>query len=203
MAILTQENAMSGYTAKQAEEDTLGMIKVWVWSGFRSESEAADMLEDHLSEEDALTDPDAIRKALAAEFKTKAAAEKSWPKETDCDRLDRAFDALMAAGICALHNAGYTQSDGHADVAQELQDQGRAKFHGYCFYHGQDVERAVHGDGLLIAFGDLDDDQARSEAVGREVCAALNAAGFATVWDGTHKTRIDIPKIVWRRRSPQ
>ena len=135
---------MSGYTAKQAEEDTLSMLKVWVWSGFRSESEAADMLEDHLSEEDALTDPDAIRKALAAEFKTKAAAEKSWPKETDCDRLDRAFDALMAAGICALHNAGYTQSDGHADVAQELHDQGREKFHGYCFYHGQDVERAVH-----------------------------------------------------------
>lgn len=194
---------MSGYTAKQAEEDTLSTIKVWVWSGFRSEVEAADMLEDHLSEEEALTDPDAIRKALAAEFKTKAAAEKSWPKETDCDRLDRAFDALMAAGICALHNAGYTQSDGHADVAQELHDQGRAKFHGYCFYHGQDVERAVHGDGLLIAFGDLDDNETKSVTVGRAVVEALKKERFTIEWDGTVKKRIDIRNIDWKRRSPR
>lgn len=194
---------MTAYTPKQAEEDTLATIKVWVWSGFYSETDAAERLEDHLSEEDAVPDPDAIRKALAAEFKAKRAAEKSWPKETDCDRLDRAFEALNAAGICALHNAGYTQSDGHSDVAQELHDQGREKFHGYCFYHGQDVERAVHAGGLLIAFGDLDDNEAKSEAVGREVCAALNAAGLPTTWDGTRKTRIDIAKIDWKRRSPQ
>lgn len=53
MAILTQENAMSGYTAKQAEEDTLSLLKVWVWSGFYSEREAAERLEVHLSEEEA------------------------------------------------------------------------------------------------------------------------------------------------------
>jgi hypothetical protein len=49
---------------------------------------------------------------VESEFQRKAAAEASWPSETDCDRLDRVFDRLDEEGICALSNAGYTTSDG-------------------------------------------------------------------------------------------
>jgi hypothetical protein len=194
---------MPEYTPQQAEEDTLSMLKAWVWSGFHSEADAASMLEDHLSEEPALIDPDAIRKALATEFKTKLTAEKSWPKETDCDRLDRVFEALNAQGICALQNAGYTQSDGFSDVSEVIAEEGREKFRGYCFYHGQDLERALSGHGLLLAFGDLDQSEAQSIAIARAIVEALKNERFTATWDGTAKQRIDVRNIDWKRRSPR
>ena len=39
------------------------------------------------------------------------AAKHNWPEVTDCDRLDKAFDAINKRGIIGLQNAGYTQSD--------------------------------------------------------------------------------------------
>lgn len=194
---------MAEYTPEQAEQDTLSMLKVWVWSGFHGEADAAEMLEDHLSEEDAIADPEAIRRALAAEFKAKFTAETSWPKETDCDRLDRVFEALNAQGICALQNAGYTQSDGFSDVSEVIHEEGRENYRGYCFYHGQDLERAINGHGLLLAFGDLDQSETRSIAIARAIVEALAKERFVTKWDGTTKQRIDIRNIAWKRRSPR
>jgi hypothetical protein len=194
---------MADYTPQQAEEDTLSMLKVWVWSGFHSEADAAGMLEDHLSEEAAFINPEAIRKALASEFKTKLAVEKSWPQETDCDRLDRVFETLNAQGICALQNAGYTQSDGFSDVSEVIAEEGRENFRGYCFYHGQDLERAIAGHGLLLAFGDLEQSEAQSIAIARSIIEALTKERFTTKWDGTTKQRIDIRNIDWKRRTPR
>ena len=179
-------------------------IRVWVWGGFYDQERAVEHLDDLFADDPDLTvDKAAMRKVLNAEFAAKAAAEKTWPKETDCDRLDRAFDELHRAGICALHNAGYTQSDGHSDVAEVLHEEGREKFRGFCFYHGQDLERAVNGSGLLIAFGDLDEVEADMIAVGHAVVAALTKHGFKTEWDGTPKRRIDITNIDWKRRTPR
>ncbi len=179
-------------------------IHVWVWGGFYDPERATEHLDDLFADDPELTvDKAAMNAALANEFAAKTAAEKTWPKETDCDRLDRAFDELHRAGICALQNAGYTQSDGHSDVAEVLKDEGRENFRGFCFYHGQDLERAVNGSGLLIAFGDLDEIEADMIAVGRTVVATLAKHGFKTEWDGTAKKRIDITNIDWKRRTPR
>ena len=172
-------------------------IKTWVWSGFHDEAAVNDMLEDIL--EDGV-DVEAMRRAISAEFEMKAEAEKSWPVETDCDRLDRAFMVLDADGVCAVQNAGYTMSDGYTDVTEAVHDRGLEKYRGYCFYHGQDLERAVRGEGLMIAFGDLDDDPAKGVVIGGAVCAALKQAGFTTEWDGTIDQRINVPKLDWKRR---
>ena len=77
-----------------------------------------------------------------------------------CDHRQLARDQLEAAGIIALHNAGYTMSDGLDDVG-EVYERRKAKglaSRGYCFYHGQDVERAIVGGGLFLAFGDMRDE---------------------------------------------
>jgi hypothetical protein len=178
-------------------EYVLNAIKSWVWSGFYSPDEVDSMIDDIL-EEDA--DEAMLRKAVAPEFDKKAAAEASWPDTTDCDRLDEAFENLNSRGIIALHNAGYTMSDGASDVSEVLHQRGRKGIRGYCFYHGQDVERAVEGAGPMIAFGDLDDDKTRKVEIGRLVKQALQEAGFAVDWNGDPETRLSIPGINWKRR---
>ena len=179
------------------EKHLYGQIQVWVWSGFYDTDEAEQHL-DGLYEDDPEIglDIEVVRKSLSAEFAKKAVAEKSWPKETDCDRLDRVFDALDAAGIVALQNAGYTMSDGRSEA---LHERGFDKYHGYCFYHGQDLERAVRGGGLMLAFGDIDADPAKKTAVGHEICASLARAGFNPIWNGDPERRIEFA-IDWKRR---
>jgi hypothetical protein len=182
------------------EEYVRDSIRVWIWSGFYDEAEVELMMEDILEEG---VDADEMQRYIAAEFAKKIAAEKSWPKETDCDRLDRVFAALEMSGICTLRNAGYTMSDGLSDIGEELDERGMKNFHGYCFYHGQDMERVVNGEGLLLAFGDLKDEAAGKTKVGREICAALEKAGFKAEWNGDPEHRIELPTIDWKRRSPR
>ncbi len=182
------------------EEYVRNAIKTHVWSGFHDQADTEQMMEEILEGE---VDPEEMRRFIVSEFAAKVAAEKSWPAETDCDRLDQVFTALDAAGICSLQNAGYTMSDGHSDIGEKLDERGMKNFHGYCFYHGQDLERAVNGEGLMLAFGDLKADPANKTKVGHEICAIVEKAGFKTDWNGDPETRITIPKLDWKRRNPR
>lgn len=129
-----------------------------------------------------------------------------WPTITDCDRLDAAFAAMRARKLVALQNAGYTQSDGYGDVMDLAARHPESKqLIGYCFYHGQDLERVIHGEGLYLAFGPIDPKQEQSTglAVGRAIVEELNQVGLPTRWDGTFNQRIFIPKLNWQRRRAE
>ena len=184
------------------ELEITALIHFWLWSGYYTPTLATEMLEDQLSEAWGDVDAPKMRRSLTDVYREKAEAEKHWPPETDCDRLDRAFTQLEMQGVCAVQNAGYTQSDGHAEVAHALQELGRDRFHGYCFFHGQDLERAIAGSGLLLAFGDLNDEAAKTVLVGQKIVAVLASfEGFTTNWDGKGTSRIDV-RIDWKRRGP-
>jgi hypothetical protein len=152
---------------------------------------------------DANCDEKALRAAIVPQLEAKIAAEKYWPSVTDCDRLDSVFYRLHEDGICALGNTGYEMSDGYPEVAEVIANAPANHYHGYCFYHGQDVEGALAGHGLWIAFGALDDDRQRGISVGEAVAGALGDAGFDVTWDGSISTRISIPKFLWQRRAQQ
>src|SRR5262245_61433879 len=92
-------------------------------------------------------DCDAMVAAVRNEFRKKTVAEASWPEVTDPDRLSSAFKTLDAQGICALQNTGLTQSDGYEDV-RHASAASSGKYRGYCFFHGQDLQRAIAGQGL-------------------------------------------------------
>jgi len=181
----------------ETEQYILNAIKVWVWSGFYSPDEVQDMIGDIL--EDA-ADENKVRGAVAPEFEKKAIAEISWPQITDCDRLDEAFSDLNDSGVIGLQNAGYTMSDGISDVSEELEYRDRSGVKGYCFYHGQDLERAVEGGGLMLAFGDIKDTDEGKRAVGGLVAEALSKVGFEVDWNGDPEKRISVPKLDWKRR---
>lgn len=129
--------------------------------------------------------------------------KKSWPDVTDCDRLDTAFEKLSKRGVIVLQNAGYTQSDGYEDFQSAYRRHRRKSLViGYCFYHGQDLERAVRGGGLYVAFGpvDPDDEETGGPKVGEVVREELERAGLGVKWDGTFATRILIPSFEWQKR---
>ncbi|HYV35368.1 MAG TPA: hypothetical protein VE988_06675 [Gemmataceae bacterium] len=181
----------------QTESYILNAIKTWVWSGFYSPSDVDGMINDILDKD---ANESLLRAAVRPEFKKKAAAETSWPKTTDCDRLDGAFKTLNAQGIIALQNTGFEMSDGLPAVAEVLHQRGIYRVIGYCFYHGQDVESAVAGGGLMVAFGDLHDDLNRKAEIGQRVKVVLEQHGLIVKWNGDPQTRLDIPKLDWKRR---
>ena len=183
------------------EEYIADRIRVWVWSGFHSLSDVLEMLEDCDEDDEDETDKKMLEEYAKSEFQAKREAEATWPPVTDCDRLDAAFDALNGMGVIALHNAGYTISDGISDVAEVLAESDRDKVKGYCFYHEQDVERVVSGHGLMLAYGDIADTPSGKRAVGELVKAELERRGFVVEWDGDAEKRIDLPRIVWQRRA--
>ncbi|WP_146848433.1 DUF6891 domain-containing protein [Brevifollis gellanilyticus] len=175
----------------------LNAIHSWVWSGFYDRDEVDSMIDDIL-EEDAHEEQ--LRGAVGPEFAKKQEAEKTWPAQTDCDRLDAAFRALEQRGVLGLQNAGYTMSDGHQDAFEILSARPGHKYIGYCFYHGQDLERAVCGGGLMIAFDHLDKASPEKIKIGMALKEELERVGFVLEWSGSSEQRIHIPAIEWRRR---
>ena len=148
-------------------------------------------------------DQQEVEAVVDAEFIAVAREQQNWPAVTDCDRLDAVFARLNERNIIALQNAGYTQSDGHEDVFEAYERHPRkARITGYCFYHGQDLARAVDGDGLYLAFGPIDPRKEETEgpAIGAAIVEELKRAGFEVDWNGTFAKRICVPKLDWKRR---
>jgi hypothetical protein len=175
----------------------------WARSGYARH--LLDELEDRVGD----LVPDAPR-ALVEEVRVHArrvldeqrAAEQGWTEPTVNDRITEAFAALEDRGIVALEDAGYTMSEGWSDVNEAADDFPDPR--GGTFFHGQDVERGVRGEGLMLAFGSFEDGEgheAASVAVGREIVEVLEAHGVPTEWSGSVKERIRVLPFPWRRRQ--
>ena len=175
-------------------------IRTWVKSGWYTPEEVERRLEDIVEEDDVV---DALRQFAQAEVRAQDALEAAWPSETDCDRIDRAFAAISSERIVALQNAGYTMSDGHSDVGEVLAPHPTGTFRGYCFYHGQDLERAVHTGQLYLAYADLRDTPQGKLAIGRVVVEAFRKQGFVCEWNEDVDKRILVTGIDWKRRRPR
>jgi hypothetical protein len=141
---------------------------------------------------------------LVAEVLAEAREEqKSWPKVTDCDRLDQAFATLETGGIIARQNFACCQSCGHSEIWDEVKaaTEGGRSVLGYTFFHQQDTEGAAEGGGLYLAYGATEHGEAAAVAVGQVIVNALSGCGLEVVWDGSFKKRIFV-KLEWRRRAP-
>jgi hypothetical protein len=138
-----------------------------------------------------------IRQAVRAHLR----AQATWPKTTDCDRLDAAFADLEASGVVARQNFTCCQNCGHGEIGGEIaevRDAGR-EVHGYTFYHMQDTEAAVDGRGLYLAYGALDAGDKALVAVGQEIVKALRRHKLKPRWNGRGSERIFVP-LAWKRR---
>ncbi len=184
------------------DSDAKDLIQMFVRSGFYEAERIIEILCQEAYAPGELDESD-VRAAVQTEFSRLRQDERGWPSETDCDRLDRVFDALSGHGLIALQNAGYTQSDGYEDCMEVYRSATtETKLSGYCFYHGQDLERAVKGGGLYLAFGPIDakKEQTEGPVVGRLIVAELERLRFRVEWNGTFSSRMFIPRFDWKRR---
>ena len=189
-------------------EHIAAALDVSVRSGYGTFDEVRERVVDHVRtcfscEEPRTVDAEIVHfeALLRREWEAQRQLEASWSGSTTNDRLDAAFEALAQQGIVALQDAGYTMSDGWEDIHEARRRVDGAW--GGVFFHRQDVERAVDGRGLMLAFGAFargDDHEPQSLRLGREVCKVLAAHDIATEWDGTLQKRIAIPPFAWQKR---
>jgi hypothetical protein len=128
---------------------------------------------------------------------------KNWIKPTDTEKLIAAFHELAKENIIALHNAGYTTSDGEFEVVEvetELNERQKAS-DGYCFYHEQDLSRAIELEdpSLYIAFQKINnsnDDVTIS--VGKKITQILEKNGLEVKWNEQATSKILLPNFKWQ-----
>jgi Domain of unknown function (DUF6891) len=176
-------------------------VRKHVWGGFYDQEEIIDILTEDVFP-DVELDAAWLRQQVQREIRNKKAQAATWDEVTDCDRLDHTFDYLESQGIIALQNAGYTQSDGISDVSEAYHEAGGEKSDvvGYCFYHGQDLERVVKTGQLYLTYGAIDGDDDRGTEIGRRIKEALEEQGFSVRWSGSIRDRLEINGIKWQRR---
>jgi hypothetical protein len=184
------------------EAEARGAIDRNVWSGLYDPEEIVLLVGESVWGDE--YDENWLRAEVEKELVKKRAAEATWPKKTDCDRLEKVFKTLQKQHIIVLEDAGMTKSDGLEEVEDEYEDAGSEKsgIEGYCFYHGQDLEHVLKSGELWLAFGDIQGDAKRSVEIGRRIKSALEAAKFTVEWKGTVKARLLIKGIKWQRRTP-
>jgi len=180
------------------EQYVADLIKTWVWSGFYDEDEIHENIDDIL---DGDVDEDMLHCLVKNEILLKEKEKNTWAKVTDCDKLDDVFESLNNNGIVALQNTGITMSDGHDDIGEALEERGKDGIIGYCFYHGQDLERAVAGQGILLAFGDLKDTPEGKTKVAKLICTTIAENNLTCKWNGNPESRIAISSFNWQRRT--
>jgi len=187
------------------EADMLSAIRRHVWAGEYDAEEIAIIVGEEFFPP-GQADNDWLRARIEEAFRPKRAEEATWPAVTDCDRLDRVFEALETQGIIVEQDAGLTKSDGLEIVTQAREDaeaEGEgASIEGYCFYHGQDLERVMKTGDLCLAFGHISGEDEPGVDIGRRIKRAFEAAGFAVEWDGSIGRRLRVKGIRWQRRSP-
>jgi len=185
-------------------EELRHWIRVDVRGGFADPEASTPFHVDCLL--DGGADPEMLARAreiLREELESLRREQESWPEVTDCDRLDAAFRALRRRGILARHYYGADEQDGLDELRlfemSELRSRGRER-RGYVFYSMLDMEGAIAGIGLYLAFGAAVRGARAAQRVGAEVAGALRRQGLEVSWDGRWDRRIRVD-MVWRRRA--
>ena len=181
------------------KNDITHEIKLDVKTGFYSAEETFDFVEDVFGD---TLDVPWVKKQINKAFVQAFNNQSTWPMVTSFDKLAKAFDQLNAHHIIALHNQGTTKEDGVDDCTalhNKLKKKG-INTRGYCFYHGQDMERVVEDKVLYIAFGDFKNNDRKGVEIGKAVVKALKEQGFKVSWNNSINTRIEITNFTWHKR---
>jgi hypothetical protein len=193
---------MSG-TVISSEHEVRSFVAKRVAEGFDSEEDIVeDALEYFAEEFEDNLQLSAMARKFAAELMASHLEEEShWSDETDCDRLDHAFDELETLGIVARQNFTCCQTCGHAEIWEEI-EQVKQDFEvkGYVFYHMQDTDRVVEEGRLYLAYGALDNADESTIQVARTVAQTMQKYGFRVDWNGSLDKRICLENLNWRRR---
>ncbi len=193
----------------QSSDPNAWMDEAWLYlvrevcAGFLSRDEMAQEAADVFADAaDAKTLASNIDRMIEKLRELMAESRKSWPKVTDCQRLDKAFADLDSSGIIARQHFARCTNCGRAEIRDEIASaraQGRT-IRGYVFFHFQDTERALNNQGLLMTFGSPGHPDEAGE-IAKETAAVLSRHGLHPNWNGDPDVKIFLP-INWKRCHP-
>ncbi|MBX9685514.1 MAG: hypothetical protein K2X27_02355 [Candidatus Obscuribacterales bacterium] len=195
---------MSNSASPEQIDEIRDFVATRVAEGFDSEEDIVENASEYFSEE--FGDSPEL-KLLVTRLTSEVMAEhmleeRSWTGETDCDRLDKAFDELERNGIVARQNFTCCQTCGHAEIWEEVeQAKQETEVKGYVFYHMQDTERVLEEGRLYLAYGASEnaDDETALRVAG-QISEILQNNGFQVDWNGSLDKRICLENLSWRRR---
>jgi hypothetical protein len=188
---------------KKLRAEVLAEVQSAIEYGFENQEEILENALDMFYHEE--IDEEWLRENIEKAYKKRLAQEQAWPSITDFDKLATAFDALGKDHILALHRAGVTRQDAMSDaweLHEAVQAQGLNPL-GYCYYHAQDIGRAIETKRLLIGFADYDEEEKRKQEVGKRIVKRLEEQGIEVVWNGDPETRIEVRNFSWQKRHDQ
>ena len=185
-------------TLEELKDRITELVANGFWSPEDVEEIAVDFFEDEVDLE--------LLRGPAKEFTRKAfnahrAEQASWPAVTDCDRLDSAFAELEERGIISRQNFSCCGTCGSAEIAEPM-DAAMAQgkdIRGYTFYHQQDTDAAVEGDGIYLCYGAKGGGMRAGKKIAAEIVEVLRNHGLKSEWNGWLVTRIHVP-LDWKRR---
>ncbi len=183
--------------AAEERAELEGRLRVVLAGGYADRDELAEIAEDYLVAGDRRPVSPEQARALADRLWLERVAEQAgWRGETDPERLTRAFTGLERAGITARENFTCCRGCGQAEIG----DAGAGDARGFVYFHAQGTDAAASGHGLTLHYGGFDGSADTTADVGREVVAALEAAGLHPAWDGDPGRGITLTRLDWRRR---
>ena len=144
--------------------------------------------------------------------------KKTWPKETDCDRLDRVEAALREKGILLWQLSPCCDSCSGGELPDRIDDVDerfpgfRDRVRGYSFFIDQNMPEMVAQNtvvSIYLAYGAFSDDDSdvppevyekNALSIAKEVSECLSEFGFKVDWDGSFSSKVGFT-MDWKRRE--
>ncbi|MFF3945044.1 DUF6891 domain-containing protein [Streptomyces sp. NPDC001902] len=166
-------------------------------AGYATRAELAEVAEQYLvSGRRRPVSPEQARHLADRMWLERVGEQARWEGETDPERLTRAFAALEASGITARENFEGPHPSGDSGIGGA----GAPDARGFVYFHPECTASAAAGRGLPLLYGGFDGSSGTAAAVGREVVAALTAAGLPSQWDGDPEGTVMVIPLDWRKR---
>jgi hypothetical protein len=166
---------------EEIKREALEQIELDIMFGFENEYQLFDRVRDMFYQEVDF-DEEWLRQIIDHKYQQHQAESIKWQHPTDFERLTNTFDELILDKIVCLHNAGYTKSDGEGDCMQTIErlDELGIKAKGFCYYHSQDLGRAVDPEirNLYLGFDSPTQDDNEALRVAIEIVDKLKQNGF-------------------------
>ena len=184
------------------KDEALEQLELDIKFGFENEEELFDSIRDMFYDEKDF-DEEWLRQTISEKYKQHQQDSIAWTRPTDFDRLAKTFDQLIREKIVCLHKAGYTKQDGEGDCMETIErlNELGIKAVGFCYYHSQDLARAVDKDirNLYLGFDSPTQDDNEALQVANKIVATLKENKFEVSWVGTVDQRIEIKNINWQK----
>jgi hypothetical protein len=187
---------------EEIKQEAIDQLELDIKFGFENEEELFESIREMFYDQSDF-DEGWLREKISDKYSKHQSKSLNWTHPTDFERLAKTFDELIAERIVCLHNAGFTRSDGEGDCMETIErlDELGITAIGFCYYHSQDLGRAVDQETrhLYLGFNSVVEDDNEAILIANRIIDKLRKNGFKVNWSGTVDQRMEIEDIDWKK----